>query len=219
MPQLAVIPFLVVTVSLLIGAEFRSKRQLIYLFKPLSTLLVILVAALSLRMVGVDTGYTVGVLVGLILSLGGDVALVSGSPKAFRVGLGLFLLAHAVYAVAFTVIGGLHAADLISAGVLLALALVFYRYLEPGLGEMKGPVIFYIAVICIMINRAVSTFYSMAFAPAQAWLIAVGATLFWVSDLILAIARFRRPFRYHRFSLAFYYAGQLCIALSPAFVA
>lgn len=41
--------------------------------------------------------------------------------------------------------------------------------------------------------------------------------MFSISDLMLAVNRFRRPFKYHRFSLAFYYGGQFLIALSPAF--
>ena len=156
-------------------------------------------------------------LVGLILSLGGDVALMFSSGKAFLAGLVLFLLAHVAYAVIFTLFNGFFPGDLVSGAVLLALAIFIYRYLEPGLGKMKGPAIVYIAAICFMVNRAISAFFGATFTPAQAWLIAVGALLFWISDLVLAVNRFRRPFKYHRISLAFYYGGQLLIALSPAF--
>lgn len=47
--------------------------------------------------------------------------------------------------------------------------------------------------------------------------VAAGAFLFWISDLMLAVNRFRRPFEYHRLNLAFYYGGRLLIALSPAY--
>ena len=217
MTQLALIPLIVLTVSLLIWAEFRAAQRAIYLLKPLSTLLVALVCALSFRALGARAGYTAGVLAGLMLSLGGDVALMFPPARAFRAGLLLFLLAHVAYAVTFTLGNGFHAADLLSGIVLLALAVAIYRYLQPGLGGMKGPVILYIAVICLMVNRAISAFFGPAFTPGQAWLIAGGAFLFWISDLILAVNRFRRPFRYHRISLAFYYGGQLLIALSPSF--
>jgi len=215
------IPFLALTVFLLIRARFRAAQRQVYVWKPLSTLLVILIAAFSLGTPGARAGYTAGVLVGLVLSLGGDVALMFPSERAFLAGLVLFLLAHIAYAVTFTLFNGFHPADLASGGALLVLAVAVYRYLQSGpgagLGKMKGPVIGYIAVISIMVNRAVSAFFGTAFTPTQAWLMALGATLFWVSDLMLAVNRFRRPFAHHHLSLAFYYGGQMLIALSPAY--
>ena len=41
------IPFLIVTVTLLVRAEILLKRRQIYFLKPISTLLVIAIAALS----------------------------------------------------------------------------------------------------------------------------------------------------------------------------
>jgi len=217
MAQWVMVPIIAITVSLLIRAELCSQQRLVYWLKPLSTLLVIGVAALSFRTPGMRAGYTLGVLVGLVLSLGGDVALMFPSAQAFRGGLVLFLLAHVAYALTFTLFGAFHRADLAVGGVLLILAAVVYAYLAPGLVKMKGPVVLYILVISFMVNRAVSAFYSPTYSSIQAWLIAVGAILFWISDLILAVNRFRRPFRLHPVLLVFYYGGQLLIALSPSF--
>ncbi|MFN2221909.1 MAG: lysoplasmalogenase family protein, partial [Candidatus Promineifilaceae bacterium] len=86
-----------------------------------------------------------------------------------------------------------------------------------GLGSMQGPVILYILVICFMVNRAVSTFFGDSFTPTQAWLLSIGATLFWLSDLVLAVNRFRQPFELNRLSLYLYFGGQLLIALSPSY--
>jgi uncharacterized membrane protein YhhN len=216
MNPLIVVPILVVTVFLLIRAEFQGARRGVYLWKPLSTLLVIAAAALSFWAANAETGYTVGVLVGLILSLGGDVALMFESDRAFLIGLVLFLLAHVAYTVVFTLFAGFHPGDLVSGAVLLALAAAAYLYLRPGLGTIKGPVSAYILIISLMVNRAISTFFSPDFTTTGAWLVALGATFFWISDLMLAVNRFRRPFEYHRLSLAFYYGGQLLIALSPS---
>ena len=246
MSPLLPIPFLALIVFLLIRALFRlstdsgrhAAQWQVYVFKPLSTALVILVAALSFGAPGTEAGYTVGVFVGLILSLGGDVALMFPSAKAFLVGLVLFLLAHVAYAITFTLFNGFYLGDLVSGAVLLALAVVIYRYLESGpstsdvpsaprperdeglragLEEMKGPVIVYIVIISLMVNRAISAFFGTTFTPTQAWLMALGAIAFWVSDLMLAVNRFRQPFERHHLSLVFYYGGQLLIALSPAY--
>ena len=204
------------TVTLLVRAKLRSNEGQVYFFKPLSTLLVIAVALLSFTTPGAQPAFTFWIVFGLVLSLGGDVALMFESDRAFLIGLVLFLLAHVVYSIAFTVPNGFHPQDLPGA-VLLAVGVAVYLYLRPGLGTMKGPVILYILIICFMVNRAVSTFFGDAFTTTQAWLIALGAVLFWLSDLVLAINRFRRPFRLEALGLYLYYGGQLLIALSPSY--
>jgi uncharacterized membrane protein YhhN len=154
---------------------------------------------------------------GLVLSLGGDVALMLRTDRTFLAGLVLFLLAHIIYAIGFTLPNGFHTPDLLWGGMLLAVAVAVYAYLRPGLGKMQIPVILYIVIICTMVNRAISTFYGTAFTTTQAWLLTLGATLFWLSDLVLAVNRFRHPFEANRLSLFLYYGGQLLIALSPAY--
>lgn len=215
--QLVLIPVISLTVTLKVWAEFRGDRRQVYVWKPLSTVLVIAVALLSLGQPNAVPAFTLWVTAGLVLSLGGDVALMLDSRRAFLVGLVLFLLAHMAYSIGFTIWNGFHLQDLISAAVLLVLAVAVYLYLRPGLDGMQGPVIFYIVVICFMVNRAISTFFGDTFTLTQAWLLSVGATLFWLSDLLLAVNRFRRPSEANRFGLYLYYGGQLLIALSPAY--
>ncbi len=217
--QLIPIPFLALTVSLLVRAEFKGNRLQVYAFKPLSTVLVILVALLSFLAPNAQPSFTLWVTLGLGLSLGGDVALMFKSNRAFLIGLLLFLLAHVVYSIAFTIPSGFHTADLITGAALLALGVGAYLYLLPGLGKIKGPVIFYILAICFMVNRAVSTFFGDTFTTTQAWLMTLGATLFWLSDLVLAVNRFRHPFPANRYGLFLYYGGQLLIALSTSYFA
>lgn len=217
MAQLIPIPFLLVTVTLLVRARFRSDDPGIFFFKPLSTLLVIAVALLSLLTPGAEPSYALWIVLGLILSLGGDVALMFKSSQAFLVGLVLFLVAHLVYAIAFTLPNGFHPQDLVVAAALLVVAAVVYLYLRPGLDAMRGPVVLYLLVICFMVNRAVSTFFGDAFTTTQAWLVSLGALFFWLSDLLLAINRFRRPFKAEPLGLFLYYGGQLLIALSPSY--
>lgn len=217
MAHLVPIPFLALAVTLLVRARFRSDQRQIFFFKPVSTLLVIAVALLSLLTPDARLSFTLWIILGLVLSLGGDVALMLESNKAFLIGLVLFLLAHVVYSIAFTLPNGFHPQDLVSGAVLLVLGVGIYLYLKPGLGAMKGPVIFYILVICFMVNRAVSTFFGDTFSLTQAWLMTLGATLFWLSDLVLAINRFRHPLRLEALSLFLYYGGQLLIALSPSY--
>ncbi len=212
------IPVLVSTVLWLIWAEFRGRQRQVYIAKPLSTLVVIAVALLSLLEPTHHPLYTTGVLVGLLFSLGGDVALMfSERPKAFPVGLALFLAAHIAYTVVFTALGRFSPWDVLSALLLLAAGVGFYRLLRAGLGPLRGPVIGYMLVISVMVHRAFSTFASPLFTTGQALMIAAGALLFYLSDAILAANRFWRPWKYHRWSLALYYGGQFLIALAASF--
>jgi uncharacterized membrane protein YhhN len=210
-----IIALLTILVTLLIRAEFAGNRKQVYIFKPLSTILVIIVAALSIFVPEkYNVNYTLAIMLGLLFSFGGDIALMFKSKRAFMIGLILFLIAHVVYSIVFTVCSGFVKGDLISAVVLILLAIIIYFYLYPGLEKMKIPVLIYVVVISFMVNRAISTFSGKFFNYSQVLLISIGAGLFYISDLILAINKFRKPFKYHRISLAFYYSGQLLIALS-----
>ena len=88
------IPFVLFTVAALILVDERTpvgaprNARWVLVWKPLSTLLVILVALLSFTQPGRhDTGYSLLVLLGLLLSLAGDVLLIFPQPRAFLAGL------------------------------------------------------------------------------------------------------------------------------------
>jgi uncharacterized membrane protein YhhN len=217
-PALYPIPVVVVLVFMLIRAEVLGKRQQVYVVKPSATLLVIAVALLSLLEPTHNVTYTVGVLVGLLLSLGGDVALMFDEDRtAFSVGLGLFLLAHIAYTAVFASLGRFSGWDAASIPILAAAGIGFYALIQANLGSLRIPVIAYMLVISIMVSRAISTFASPTFRPEQAVVIASGAVLFYISDVILAANRFWKPLQYDRVSLAFYYGGQVLIALSASY--
>lgn len=209
---------LIVTVFLLVRAEFANNRGQIHIVKPISTLLVIAAALMSFAGASADVGYTAGLTVGLVLCLVGDVMLMfPDNKRAFLIGLIFFLLGHVAYTITFALYTSFAGKDYITAGVLLVIGLALFIYLLPNLGSMKGPVILYILVISVMVNRAIAAFDSESFSYAQAMIIAAGAILFYVSDVILAVSRFGKPWKYNRISLAFYYAGQYLIAISASY--
>lgn len=215
---LYLVPVLVVMVFFLIRAEFRKAERQIYTLKPLSTLLVIAMAALSFAEAKMNLTYTLGVLIGLVLSLRGDIALMfPDNRKAFMTGLVLFLLAHVAYAITFTLLDSLHTTDWLTALVLLVIGAGFFFLIRGGLGTMRVPVIVYLVVISVMVNQALSTFTGSMFSQRQAWMVSIGAILFYISDVILAANRFWKSFQYNRISLAFYYAGQCLIALAASY--
>jgi uncharacterized membrane protein YhhN len=225
------IPVLVITLTLLLRAEERVPRdeRQIKLWKPLSTALVILVCLLSFtRSSGAyDTSYTLLITGGLCLSMVGDVLLIfQDNPRAFLAGLVAFLLAHLVYIAAFLYlqsslelgVNGL--AELVAAVGLALTGGVVYRYLSPGLGKLRLPVIMYIVAISVMVHRALAMASVYAGPATQPALMVSGALLFYLSDAILAVNKFRfdRQLPHYRlWNLSTYYAGQLLIALSASF--
>lgn len=196
------------------------RRRQVYFLKPLSTLLVIAVVLLSLLDPERNLMYTIGVSVGLFLSLGGDTALMlERSRRAFPLGLGFFLFAHVAYSVVFALLGRVSVWDLLTAAALLVTGVGFYALIRDSLGKMRVPVIAYMLVLSVMVSRAATTLVSPQLGNEQASMIVVGAVLFYISDAILAANRFWRPWRCSRANLVPYYIGQFLIALAASYFA
>lgn len=195
--------------SLHIRAEYFGPQKHIYLFKPLTMVCIILLALLIDPPIS-DT-YKIIILIGLVFSMGGDVFLMLPQDR-FVPGLVSFLIAHLFYIVAFANDGELPIVLwvtvplLIFGGGMIAILL-------PTLGDMKIPVMAYMLVILTMgwmaIGRWVDT------EQPGSFLAATGATLFMISDAVLAYNRFKKPFHLARLlTLGTYFSAQWLIALS-----
>jgi uncharacterized membrane protein YhhN len=168
-------------------AVFAGAHHQEYVFKPLTTLLIAVLAATARR--GVDSRYRSWTVAGLLCSLAGDVFLMLPGDR-FVPGLASFLAAHVCYIAAFTR-GGWRAspAPAVACGGYL---MVLMWWLLPAAGDVRVPVAVYGLVICTMAWQALERHRSLGgAAPALA---AAGAALFVVSDTALAINRFIAPF-------------------------
>jgi uncharacterized membrane protein YhhN len=165
--------------SVAVGGRRRE-----WVSKPLVLALLVVTAWL-----GGATGSAAGwwLLVALGLSLLGDVALLSDTPARFVAGLASFLVAHVAFVVAFAHLG-MPRADLALVGLALvvALAAVVGRRVVPAAWREGGPalggaVTAYMGVIGVMVVGAWATGHL---------LLALGASVFMVSDAVLAMDRF-----------------------------
>jgi uncharacterized membrane protein YhhN len=155
--------------------------------------------------------YGILVLCGLVLSWFGDAFLIGTSQRWFLLGLISFLAAHVAYVAAF-VTAGVDRRWLLAAAVpIAAIAAGVLLWLEPSLPQnLAWPVRAYTAVISLMVVAAFGTLGAGA-TP----LIAVGACLFFLSDLSVAALRFTEPvFPTYVLGLPLYYAAQICLAFS-----
>lgn len=209
---------LILTVTLLIRAEFRGAQNQIYFFKPVSTIIITVVIILSFFLDSQGYGYKTAILIAMIFCLGGDIALMFESEKAFKIGLVLFLIGHIFYGGALTYFNDFALVDPLYTIAVVLIGVPIFYFLYPGLEKLKVPVIVYMIVISFMMNSALLTFNSAYFNGLQAWLLALGAGLFYLSDVMLAINKFRFPFKLNRFSLVFYFGGQLLLALSTHYM-
>ena len=202
-------------VTALVFFEFRENKMGIYLTKPTSTLLVILTALLSLSIANTNETYAIFITIGLFFCLIGDIALMfMDNSKAFLLGLVAFLIGHVVYGGTFIRFGGYNSSFLVFGAIMIVLGIITFILLYPGLGKMKVPVALYILIISFMVSAAAATLYSDNVPWTTAALAVSGSILFWISDLVLAVNRFRLPLKYDRLSLFAYYGGQYLIAVS-----
>ena len=192
--------------ALCIRGKYSGSRILIYVFKPLATVLILGVAVAAGAFA---TTYGRLVALAIVFSLAGDIFLMLPQDR-FIHGLLSFLAAHVVLIVAFA----LQATGL-SWWVLLPVAAGtgMYAALAPHLGRMKIPVITYIIVIGAMTWLALERWHLQGTTSAA--LAALGSVLFLVSDSVLALDRFRAKFRSaDLLALSTYYASIWLFALS-----
>ena len=189
-------------------SAYQKRRLTHYVFKPLAVVLIILIA---LRGTHPTTPfYRQAVIAGLIFSLAGDIFLML--PDRFVQGLVCFLCAHIFYIAAFVRESGgalsfwTFVPFLIYGGLML-------RVLWPHLGKMKPAVLMYVAAILAMGWAAAGR--RLLTGQEGSLLAFLGAILFIASDSVLALDKFRRPFRSAQLLILLtYFAGQWLIALS-----
>jgi uncharacterized membrane protein YhhN len=177
-----------------------------FIFKPLATLVVIAYAWPR----GQDTPVARRwVIVGLLCSLAGDVALM-WPKQGFLPGLVSFLLAHLAYLWAFTRTQRLAARPLpfVAYGVL---AVAILSLLWPGVpAPLRMPVLAYVACLAAMAAQAAVLWRCGAGRGA---VLALGGLLFMTSDALLATNKFAGPLPLASlWVLGTYWAAQWCIA-------
>jgi uncharacterized membrane protein YhhN len=199
----------VVSLALHLRAEYAGVAWQVYLFKPLTTSLIIVMAALLPGQAGRRyRGLIVG---GLVFSLAGDVFLMLPHDR-FVPGLASFLLAHFCYIAAFVSSVGLRVTPrLIAPYVIYDTALMVLLW--PHLGPLTMPVAVYGVVLVAMAWQAAERWAVLRSGPALG--AAVGGVLFVLSDSVIAVNRFVAPFRASRLVImTAYIAAQWLIARS-----
>ena len=197
-----------------IACDWRGvRRPLFYLAKPLTTLLILGLAWVSLAAM---PGYRGWVMAAIGFCLIGDVALMFTGTRAFIVGLAGFLIGHLLLIAAFVI--GLPltplfwpAPALVAAAIFLLAVLAYARWLLPRLGALRPWVLLYIGALTVMVLAALLR--ATLSESSAASFVLLGALLFALSDAVLAYRKFvRQPWWGQPLTLLTYYLALGLIA-------
>jgi uncharacterized membrane protein YhhN len=217
-PALAAATFVSAWLAVISAPWALDRPWMNFVFKPLTTLLIIVYAWPRGRSTPAARRF---VLAGLGLSWCGDVALL-WPQQGFLPGLVSFLLAHLAYLVAFTRDGVRLAARSFPFVIYGALAAAILWSLWPGIpAGLRWPVLAYVLCLASMAAQAAVVGLQARGTSRQraGALLALGGALFLASDAMLATNKFAGPLPLSGlWILCSYWLAQWCIAswLAPA---
>lgn len=171
----------------------------------LKPLVLVALIGVALTIDPADGGQRAWFVAALVLSLAGDVFLLPSVDK-FVPGLASFLLAHVAYVVGFLQVDRPSGWQAIFVVLLVPVVLQVVRGVRRKEPSLLVPVCVYIAVIAAMLGTALATGQDVA---------RQGATLFAVSDSILALDRFDQHRRWMPTAvMVTYHVAQALLVLS-----
>jgi uncharacterized membrane protein YhhN len=193
-------------------AAFRRKLTLKYFFTPLVMFSIILIVIFSIALKG-PTVFSILVLIALIFAVIADTLLMIEEVSFLKNGIIFFLISHIFYVYAFQ--EGYYYRNW-HIGLLIFIVLVNFFHvmlIKKGAGKLLIPVIIYIIILDMMgffaiakLNNGCGLFEAS---------LALGAVMFWVSDLILSFNAFVKKIPHSTvYTWIFYAPAQFLFALS-----
>jgi uncharacterized membrane protein YhhN len=162
-------------------------------------------------------GVTLWFGVGILFSLTGDVLLL-WIDRFFLYGLVAFLLAHVAYLIGFNMptspisLWGFLMAVIIGLGGGRVMRRILSAMMEKGQTRMRIPVAVYSAVISLMLLSAMLKLTDPAWDAGASLLVALGAFLFYLSDVVLAWNKFVTPIKNGRMlNIGLYHIAQILL--------
>ena len=194
-----------------ICADRKGMRRYAYVFKPLTMVLLLLIAIFAIR--GNLSVYGLAIIAGIVFSLVGDVAMMLPK-KRIVIGMGAFLVAHIAYIISFS------SGTTTISNTWLLLPFFFYALIMgwivlPRADKLKLPVGIYEMAIMLMAWRALERMLQTG--NTSAVLAFAGAVLFVISDSLWACNFIiKRCKKAQVLILVTYYLGQWLIVLSSS---
>ena len=182
---------------------FLENFNIFYLAIAIKGLIIPTLAIIYILKIKNDiNGFHIKIILALFFSWIGDITLQFQlkNDLFFLIGLGSFLIAQLFYAITFFTTKGENKNTLIKTliGIIYILSVsILISKLYVNLGDLKVPVIVYAAVITTM---AIGSAFRLNKVNFRSFIIVlIGASVFILSDSLIAINKFLTPIEYARF--------------------
>jgi uncharacterized membrane protein YhhN len=217
-PHLIPVPVNIILIALYLVARNRGDLKRTAFIQPLTTLLSMAAAGLSLFNPQTNSSYTVWILIGLGLCFMADIFNIDmNNDKVFIAGIIFFTTAYLEYAIVFTVFNrGFHPDDFLTGGLFMLIYILLIRLYWKKLGKYRLPVMIYGIILPFMVTRAFSTLWGGVFPLTAAVLVTAGSLLLFLGDVEYGLQRFYKPGKFTVGPVC-YAGGQLLVALSCAY--
>jgi uncharacterized membrane protein YhhN len=211
------IPLSIGLISAYMVARNRNNLKRTAVIQPLTTLVSLIIAALSLISPRANADYTLWIIIGMGACFLADIFNIDmTNDKILYAAIGVFVIAYMEYAITFTRFSGFQREDWL-VGILFLLIYIFLmRLYWKKLGSFKVPVLIYGLVMPFMVTRAISTLFGDTFSTLSAILVTIGCLMLFAGDVEYGIHRFRAPIKFSIGPIC-YAGGQVLIALSCAY--
>jgi uncharacterized membrane protein YhhN len=211
------IPVSLGLIAVYLVARNRNDLRRTAVIQPLTTLVSLIIAALSFLSPQADRAYTTWILIGMALCLVADVFNIDMTKDVILyAAIAVFAVAYLEYAYTFTRFNGFQRQDLIVGILFILIYILLMRLYWNGLGKLKAAVMIYGLVMPFMVTRAISTLFGEAFSTTAALLVSIGSVMLFLGDAEYGLHRFWKPMKYS-IGPIFYAGGQLLIALSCSY--
>ena len=205
--------------GLFIKIEHDEKYTLADIMKGSASLMFVIIGLLALKNPDCSPAFLRLIVIGLVCGMIGDILLnlrfvfAEQGQKIFLAGIAVFLAGHILYLVALIPYAS-HLAVAVIIGAALAAGLLYYIFKTMEVKKaFKIFGVVYLGAVIIMTCLAID---GAIMGGTSAWIFAVGAVLFTLSDIVLIFNTFSgvTKFSLRITNLSLYYLGQLLIALS-----
>ena len=199
-------------------ALWKNIRWLEFIAKPTVMVFLFIYLWTSTQLMGAALWFGIGIL----FSLTGDVFLL-WLDRFFLAGLVAFLLAHLSYLTGFNTppsplnLWALLLALIVGLGGVRVLRRILVALVQKGQARLRIPVTIYAMVISLMLLSAMLKLTDMGWNAGASLLVAAGAFLFYLSDIIFAWNQFVAPIPHGRIlNISCYHLGQILLIVGAA---
>jgi alkenylglycerophosphocholine hydrolase len=194
-------------------ALWKQIRPLEFIAKPAVMVVLFIYLWTSTGLSGAGLWFGLGIL----LSLTGDVFLL-WLDRFFIFGLIAFLLGHVAYVIGFNTpaspftFWGIILAIIVGLSGVRVMRRILVALLSKGQSRFRVPVTIYGMVISVMLLSAMLKLTDISWGAGASLFVAVGAFLFFASDIVLAWNKFVTPIQNGRMiNIGMYHLGQIAL--------